>query len=164
MSSTSSLLLLLLFETFIHVYGWGPVGHSIIVRLGQSQLNDSAPEWIKSLTPWHWYGNLSAMASWADNILYPNTNPTGYNNWQWSRELHYINIPDWSCDYEPERDCINDTCVAGAIKNYTNRLETEFDDIQQQEALYFLIHFVGDIHQPLHTGFTSDRGGNNVRG
>jgi hypothetical protein len=163
-SSSWVIFLVVLFKTLICVYGWGPVGHSIIVRLAQSQLVDSAPEWITSLTPWHWKGNLSAMASWADNILYPDTDPTGYDNWQWSRELHYINIPDWSCEYRSERDCVNDKCVAGAIKNYTKRLETELDDIQQKEALYFLIHFAGDIHQPLHTGFISDRGGNSVRG
>jgi hypothetical protein len=166
MFSTSWLLLLLcLFETFIRVYGWGPIGHSIVVRLAQSQLNDSASsEWIRSLTPWHWNGNLSAMASWADDILHTDSNPTGYGNWQWSGQLHYINTPDWSCNYQPERDCINDTCIAGAIKNYTKRLETEFDEIQEKEALYFLIHYVGDIHQPLHTGFISDRGGNSIRG
>jgi len=164
MFSTLWLLLLFLFENFIQVYGWGPVGHSIIVRLGQSQLSNSAPEWIRSLTPWHWNGNLSAMASWADDIIYENSNPTGYDNWQWTRELHYINTPDWGCNYKAERDCIDDNCVAGAIKNYTKRLENEFDDIQLKEALYFLIHFVGDIHQPLHTGFTNDRGGNSIRG
>ncbi|CAF0886502.1 unnamed protein product [Adineta steineri] len=160
----SWLFSVVLFETFIYVYGWGPAGHSTIVRLAQSQLSDTAPEWILSLTPWHWHGNLSALASWADDILYPNTNPTGYDNWQWSRPLHYINIPDWSCNYNHERDCVGDICVSGAIKNYTKRLETELDDIQQREALYFLIHFVGDIHQPLHTGFASDRGGNDVKG
>ena len=158
------LLLTLFFETSILVYGWGSIGHRIVVRLAQSQLIGSAPEWVCSQTPWHWHGDLSEMASWADNILYRDTNPTGYGNWQWSRELHYVNTPDWECDYQPERDCIDGKCVDGAIKNYTTRLETELDDIQQKEALYFLIHFVGDIHQPLHTGFTSDRGGNLVRG
>ena len=166
MSSRAWLLLLFfLFEIFIHVYGWGPVGHSMVVRLAQSQLVDSAPEWIRSLTPWHWNGNLSAMASWADDILYGDSNPTGFGNWQWSRPLHYINTPDWTCNYLPERDCINDTCIEGTIKNYTKRLEsTELDEIQHKEALYFLIHFVGDLHQPLHIGFLSDYGGNRVQG
>ncbi|CAF4214624.1 unnamed protein product, partial [Rotaria sordida] len=76
------------------------------------------------------------MASWAYYILYSSTNPTGYGNWQWSRELHYITTP-------------------GAIKNYTKRLVNELDDIQQKEALYFLIHFISDIYQPLHTAFAS---------
>ena len=158
------LVLLVACQTFVDVHGWGPVGHSIIVRLAQSQLEGTAPNWIRSLVPWHWDGNLSALASWSDDILYENTNPTGYANWQWSRPLHYINIPDRSCSYDVQRDCVDEICAAGAIRNYTRRLETELDEIQQKEALYFLIHFLGDIHQPLHTGFVSDRGGNSVRG
>ncbi len=164
MFSSSCLSVLFLFEIFVYVHGWGPIGHSIVVRLAQSQLNDSAAEWIRSLTPWHWNGNLSAMASWADDILYPDANPTGYGNWQWSRPLHFINTPDWKCDYKAERDCAHEVCIAGAVRNYTKRLENEWNEIQEKEALYFLIHYMGDIHQPLHTAFSTDRGGNNVRG
>jgi hypothetical protein len=157
-------LFFILCEIFVYVNAWGPVGHSIIARLAQSQLIGAAKDRIRYLVPWHWNGNLSAMASWGDDILYPDTNPTGYDNWQWTRPLHYINTPDWSCNYQYERDCIDDICIDGAIRNYTKRLETNLDDIQHREALYFLIHFVGDIHQPLHTGFKSDYGGNIIRG
>lgn len=158
------LLVTVFCNTFLCIYAWGPDGHHLIVRLAQSQLQESASEWIRSLTPWHWNGDLSAMASWADNIIYSTTNPTGYDNWQWSRTLHYLNIPDWSCEYEAKRDCINDHCIAGAIKNYTKRLETEDDEAQLKEALYFLIHFIGDMYQPLHMGFKNDRGGNDILG
>ncbi|CAF1060225.1 unnamed protein product [Adineta steineri] len=154
---------IILCQTFLHVYGWGGIGHSIVVQLAQSQLTGSAPEWIRSLTPWHWNGNLSAMASWADSILYADTNPTGFGNWQWTRPFHYINVPDWNCSYDVNRDCINDVCIDGAIRNYTKRLQSSLDHIQHEEALYFLIHYVGDIHQPMHTGFKSDYGGNSVR-
>jgi hypothetical protein len=158
------LLFVVLCGTFVTAHGWGAVGHSFIARLAQSRLNDAASDWITYLVPWHWHGNLSAMASWSDSILYPDSNPTGFDNWQWTRPLHFINTPDWVCNYDVKRDCVSDVCVDGAIRNYTKRLQTQFDDIQHQEALYFLIHYVGDIHQPLHTGFTSDYGGNNVRG
>ncbi len=161
---SSTLLLIVLCTTFVHVYGWGADGHHIIAHLAQSQLTGTAPDWIRYLVPWHWNGNLSAMASWADSILYENSNPTGFANWQWSRPLHYINTPDWNCTYLVKRDCIDDVCVDGAVRNYTKRLEIELDDIQHQEALYFLIHYVADIHQPLHTGFKGDVGGNFVRG
>jgi hypothetical protein len=135
------LLPLSLFEIFIHAYGWGPMVHSLTVRLAQSQLSDSALEWIRSLTPWYFDGNLSAMASWPDDMLSLATNRTGYPNWQWSRELHYIDTPDWSCNYQAERDCINDKCVAGAVKNYTKRLATELDEIQQKGSIVFSYAF-----------------------
>jgi hypothetical protein len=158
------LLCLLLLNGLVLVAGWGAVGHSIVAQLAQSQLNEQASTWVRSLVPWFWNGNLSMMASWADNILYPDTNPHGYPNWQWSRPLHYINTPDWVCGYQADRDCVNETCIAGAIRNYTRRSQTELDEVQQQDALYFLVHYVGDIHQPLHTGFTSDLGANLIRG
>ncbi|KAH7545934.1 hypothetical protein FEM48_Zijuj01G0146800 [Ziziphus jujuba var. spinosa] len=58
-------------------------------------------------------------------------------------------------------------CVAGAIQNYTSQLShyaegTSGSPYNLTEALLFLSHFVGDIHQPMHVGFTSDEGGNTI--
>jgi hypothetical protein len=70
-------------------------------------------------------------------------------------------------------------CVSGAIYNYTSQLTsyrnsahsisdpamleaTSRDQYNLTEALLFLAHFVGDVHQPLHVGFTSDAGGNTI--
>jgi hypothetical protein len=159
------LLLVVLCGVAASVHGWGPVGHSLVARLAQSQLSPSATDWVRNLIPWHLSGNLSAIASWADIILYPDTNPIGFNNWQWSRELHYINTPDWNCEYVPSRDCLESRCIEGALNNYSRRLIAgDLDDVQRQEALFFLVHFVGDIHQPLHVGFKGDSGGNDVKG
>ena len=73
--------------------------------------------------------------------------------------LHYIDTPDWACDYVKSRDCANSMCVAGAITNYTNRLlSSTVDYTARNEALRFLTHFVGDIHQPLHVAFSGDEG------
>ncbi|KAH7292784.1 hypothetical protein KP509_29G085500 [Ceratopteris richardii] len=65
-----------------------------------------------------------------------------------------------------DSDGLKNRCAAGAIYNYTSQL-TEFSSSSSQynltEALLFLSHFVGDIHQPLHVGFASDRGGNTIK-
>ncbi|XP_058213390.1 endonuclease 4-like [Rhododendron vialii] len=59
-------------------------------------------------------------------------------------------------------------CVSGAINNYTMQLMSAYEDSNMEskynltEALMFLSHFIGDIHQPLHVGFTEDEGGNTV--
>jgi hypothetical protein len=73
-----------------------------------------------------------------------------------------VNTPDWACDYTAS-DCPNNVCVVGAIQNYTQRLTTQ-TGAEQQYALKFLIHFCGDVHQPLHIGFASDYGGNEIHG
>uniref|UniRef100_A0A6V7QWQ8 Aspergillus nuclease S1 n=1 Tax=Ananas comosus var. bracteatus TaxID=296719 RepID=A0A6V7QWQ8_ANACO len=59
------------------------------------------------------------------------------------------------------------TCVAGAVRNFTNQLlhyrhGTSDRKYNFTEALLFLSHFMGDIHQPMHVGFTSDQGGNTI--
>ena len=59
-------------------------------------------------------------------------------------------------------DCPNDFCLYGSILNYTKQATTEGSE--QYYALKFLIHFMGDIHQPLHCGFKSDAGGNDEKG
>ncbi|CAF4719670.1 unnamed protein product [Rotaria sp. Silwood1] len=164
--SVSQLYFVLFYQSILLcIFGWGPIGHSLVARLAQSQLDLSTNNWIQNYIPGDLLGNLSAIASWPDIILYPDTNPLDYNKWQWSRELHFINTPDWYCEYISIRDCMNNRCIEGALKNYSQRLiDNNCDYVQQQQALFFLVHFVGDVHQPLHCGFKGDLGGNNVKG
>ncbi|CAF5153751.1 unnamed protein product, partial [Rotaria sp. Silwood1] len=78
---------------------------------------------------------------------------------------HSAYIPDWSCEYISSRDCLNDRCLEGALKNYSQRLiDNNYDYVQQQQALFFLVHFVGDVHQPLHAGFKGHFGRKNITG
>jgi len=100
---------------------------------------------------------LSDVATWADSIK----RSPGYT---WSAELHYADTPDWECNFKKSRDCADDRCVVGAIYNYTYRLGEDLSDKQIEEALKFLTHFAGDIHQPLHVGFAGDEGGNSIKG
>lgn len=165
MSSILVLCIILFHQGIQNSFAWGPIGHALVARLAQSQLDSSVNSWINNYIPSDLSGNLSAIASWPDLILYPDTNPLDYMNWQWSRPLHFIDIPDWKCEYEPTRDCVKNVCVEGALKNYSQRLiDNKCDYIQQQQALFFLVHFVGDSHQPLHSGFKGDFGGNAVKG
>ncbi|CAM8912895.1 unnamed protein product [Rhodiola kirilowii] len=81
-------------------------------------------------------------------------------------------LPDFAEGDLGSGDCkdengIKDRCSAGAINNYTSQLlnyngGSSKSDYNLTEALLFLSHFIGDIHQPLHTGFTGDRGGNTI--
>jgi hypothetical protein len=102
--------------------------------------------------------------------------------YHWTAPLHYIDTPDFLCRYNYDRDCHDEHgnqgfCASGAINNFTAQL-TQFHLQRQRsrpllttasqseynltEALLFLAHIVGDIHQPLHVGFTSDAGGNTI--
>lgn len=66
----------------------------------------------------------------------------------WSGPLHFINTPDWLCNFAVNRDCPTNQCVHGAIQNYSARAnDNRLPEQQHIEAIKFLTHFVGDIHQ-----------------
>jgi len=135
--------------------GWGPAGHDTVASIAQVLLTDDAASQANDILNGD---SLVDVANWADSVKYS----SGY---EWSAVLHYIDTPDWACTYKHSRDCVADRCVAGAIANYTYRLgDDDLSDKQITEALKFLVHFVGDTHQPLHVGFTSDEGGNTIKG
>ncbi|CAF4372151.1 unnamed protein product, partial [Rotaria sordida] len=112
--SISIFYFILFYQEIFYVFGWGSIGHSLVARLAQSQLDSSTNSWINNYIPSNLSGNLSAIASWPDEINDPNKNPFDYNKWQWSHELHFINIPDWNCKYISRRDCLNNRCIEGA--------------------------------------------------
>lgn len=165
--SSALFLLVILLTSLNSVSAWGRNAHAIVADIAQSLLTDEASAFVKIHLPSETNGTMSNVSVWADNILYADTEP-GYLNWQWSAQLHYVNTKDWSCVYDRQNDCnwtSTQGCVDGAIQNYTKRLaDSQLDSTQLQEALQFIIHFIGDVHQPLHGGFASDLGGNTIRG
>ena len=62
------------------------------------------------------------------------------------------------------RDCPKGDCVIKKIEDFEVVLhDPNSPPVQRREALMFLIHFVGDMHQPLHDSDNGDKGGNDVR-
>ncbi|KAM0880152.1 hypothetical protein ACQ4PT_033783 [Festuca glaucescens] len=147
-------------------HGWGVDGHLIVCQIAQGRLSEEASKAVNDLLPSDAGGNLSSLCSWADKVRF---------RYHWSAPLHFIDTPDNLCTYNYDRDCkdeegVKDRCVAGAINNYTSQLLTyspsspssSSGQYNLTEALLFLSHFMGDVHQPLHVGFSSDRGGNTI--
>ena len=84
---------------------------------------------------------------------------------EWSSELHFSFTPKQKCSpFNMERDCGSDgRCIVSAIGNYTVRAtDAELTMEKRAEAIKFLVHFVADIHNPMHIGFSQDRGGNDI--
>ncbi|KAL6007493.1 Endonuclease 2 [Asimina triloba] len=112
-----------------------------------SRLNEAAADAVKQLLPDYADNDLASLCSWADRVKF---------RYHWSSPLHYIDTPDDLCNYEYSRDCKDENgeegfCVSGAIQNYTKQLLTYGTSSESQY-----------IHQPLHVGFTSDKGGNTI--
>ncbi|XP_012467687.1 endonuclease 2 isoform X2 [Gossypium raimondii] len=152
----------LMLVTLPPIYGWGTDGHSIICKIAQTRLSEEAADAVKQLLPKWAEDDLGSVCSWADQVKF---------RYRWSSPLHFINTPE-ACSYQYKRDCKDEDgeagrCVAGAINNYTSQLLTynsaaDKAEYNLTESLLFLVHFMGDIHQPLHVGFASDKGGNTI--
>src|SRR5262249_40307135 len=78
---------------------------------------------------------------------------------------HYINLEVADEKPDPEKACVNDNCVLGAIAKFRKVVNDKIVPMQERrEALYFVVHFVEDLHQPLHCGSRNDdKGGNRVK-
>lgn len=140
------------------VQAWGPLGHAIVANLAQRQLSPVAQaEVARLLAPEH-TNSLAAIASWPDQLQ---NDPAQAALWRQTRSLHYVNFHGADCDYVPPRDCRDGRCVIGALAHYVAVLGDRTQaDAARREALKFVVHFVGDVHQPLHAGYRADKGGN----
>lgn len=103
---------------------------------------------------------LAGIATWADSIR--------YTKWgRFTSDFHFIDSkddPPRYCGVDFERDCKKDRgCVVSALSNYTLRMldEDGLPERERADAAKFVVHFVGDIHQPLHAEDVA-RGGNGI--
>ena len=118
------------------------------------------------------YRRLYSAATWADNFA-----KTHDKDWGWLAPMHYVSLKqdtagyvrtDATCpkakegkpEYGPAQP---DRCAVEAIPYYAARLaDRELNDAQRVLALRLVAHFVGDLHQPLHTSHVDGRGGNST--
>ncbi|KAF4668729.1 hypothetical protein FOL47_002904 [Perkinsus chesapeaki] len=135
-------------------FAWGRDGHAAIVDAAKDYFNDNANKTVAELM-----GEgvrIADYSSLPDSVLH---GPDAAE-WEWSAGLHYADTDD-SCHFDYSTDCKDDYCVVGAVKNYTRQVSDETLPLEQRQvAFIFLMHFMGDIHQPLHLGRGSDVGGN----
>ncbi len=133
---------------------WGKEGHEVIADVAQHYLNKTASEKVQQLLAVMHANNMAEVASFADG--YRHSHPeTG--SW------HYVDIPLKEDNYVPSRDCPDKSCVIDIIYHFKQILNNiTLDDSTRAYALAFLIHFVGDLHQPLHASDNNDKGGNEV--
>lgn len=131
-------------------------GHEIVATIAQIYMLPSTMSTLCAILNMPYETcYLAPIASWADRIR-------GFPVYRWASTLHYVNPlgdhPSEVCTFGEEgwvgHEGVN---VLGAIRNTTDWLVDGKDGAN--EALKFLVHFVGDLHMPLHlTG--RDKGGN----
>ncbi len=146
--------LLILFQVHTCVFGWGRTGHRAIGYIAEKHLTPKAKARISVILSGR---SLAYVGSWMDEIK---SDP----KYDYTHPWHYCTIPDGMTYEQAGTPAEGDVIVT--VERLIKELKAgQFspEDIDEATALKFLIHLVGDAHQPLHTGNGKDRGGNEVR-
>jgi hypothetical protein len=135
-------------------FAWGPDGHEVIATIAEKALSSTARKQVRLLLPAKMH-SLAEIANWADAVR-----PSR----PWTAEWHFVDIPLDAQGYDRARDCKHDDCVVEQVNTRIQQLsDRSLLPAVRLEALKFLVHFVGDMHQPLHCADNHDRGGNDVK-
>ncbi|PKK44280.1 hypothetical protein CI102_11714 [Trichoderma harzianum] len=137
---------------------WGGLGHITTAYIASQFVSNSTEAYLKHLLRSNEPDYMAKVASWADSIR--------YTKWgRFTSTFHFIDAhdsPPESCNVDFERDCKGTGCVITALANYTEQsLDPSLPPWQRAQAAKFVIHFVGDLHQPLHNEDVA-RGGNGI--
>ncbi len=132
-------------------HAFGPEGHRISSLIAEIYLCGEAVDEIDRISSGE---NFAELGLWADKVR-------ALPPWDDSAPWHYMNIANGESldDYRspPEGD------VLWAIVHFRERLgDAGLARAQRSDALRFLVHFIVDLHQPLHVGRHTDRGGTAV--
>lgn len=138
---------------------WSKPGHRMVGEIAQRHLTPAARAQATALLQGEPEPTLAGVASWADDLR--KSRPEEYER---TERWHYINFPANTCAYVPKRDCPDGNCVAGQIEEWRAVLADRSRPVaERRDALKFLVHFVGDAHQPLHNTNRKDKGGNDFQ-
>jgi hypothetical protein len=146
------LILILSFSAF----PWGRVRHETVAFIASENLS---PKTAAAINPLLVGQTLEQVSTWADEIK-----PRRRSTAPW----HYINLPVRQSAlvsdiprYFANQGHTNDDNVVRQIELDISLLKSGHGSLQEREyALWFLIHFIGDLHMPLHIADDNDRGGN----
>ena len=137
---------------------WGSLGHETIAYIAQDHVSSATEEWAQAILGDTSSSYLANIATWADSYRYTDEGA-------FSAPFHYIDAednPPESCNVDYDRDCGNEGCIVSAIANYTQRVQDgRLTAEHTSNALKWIVHFLGDITQPLHVE-ALEIGGNDI--
>jgi S1/P1 Nuclease len=135
---------------------WGAVGHRTVGSIAQKHLTPKALAGVRDLLGGQ---SLADVANWADSVrslpAYKQTGP-------W----HYINLP-LGLNYDAFKSRVENMLEANVYSALVAQMQLITDNTVSRErkvaALKFVVHFVGDLHQPMHVSREEDKGGNTIQ-
>jgi predicted Rossmann-fold nucleotide-binding protein len=148
----------------VDVQAYGPEGHALVADMAEIHLMPAARAEVLRLLALDGAKGLDDVSSWADDYrsLHPESGPG-----------HFVNVPLLEQTYDEARDCHFDkdnkrvaelTCIVVRLPYFARILgDRTKPDKDRLEALKWVVHLVGDVHQPLHAVDNSDKGGHQVQ-
>lgn len=147
-TSFISLLYLLLFSSM----DWGQIGHRVVGEVAEQYLTVRAQKAIDDLLDG---ASLASVSTFADEIK---SDPKYRSLSSW----HYVNLPLSMTYAASKKNSKGD--VVMAINICIDKIKDQRESKKEKSFyLKLLVHFIGDLHQPMHLGRKKDRGGNNIR-
>ena len=147
-------------------YGWSDMGHKLVCDIAYEHLDPDVkgtikdlikalPNEHKALSSEKDVPNFGDLCPWADKIR-------SLSEYKAVATWHYVNVD--RSDASMHRSYCVTGCILSAIEQHEAILSNRhLSDWARLQAMMFLGHWLGDIHQPLHASFADDRGGNQVR-
>jgi hypothetical protein len=144
-------------------HAYGPEGHGLVAFMAEANLQPAAKAEVRRLLALEGAKGLDEISSWADDwrSTHRETGP-----------FHFVDIPLATAGYDEQRDCHYDkddkrvpetTCIVAKLAEFIRVLaDRTKPDAERLVALKFIVHLVGDVHQPFHAVDNLDRGGNSV--
>ncbi|MDQ7760033.1 S1/P1 nuclease [Xanthomonas sontii] len=140
-------------------FAWGPLGHRLVADLADTQLTPQARAQVRTLLQGEPDPTLAGVANWADQLREHDPD-LGKRSARW----HYVNLAENDCHYEQTRDCPDGNCAVEALRRQAAILaDRSQPQAARAQALKFVVHFAGDVQQPLHAGYARDKGANTVQ-
>ena len=164
MKKAAAILALLAFVSS-QLFGWSQEGHAVIADIAASRLTPTTRANLDLLLG---KNTLASIASWPDAIRADHDETYGW---------HFVSIPRNAAGFDGARDCFHPqdrekhpsaatdhhNCIVDRIEMFRQILiDAKASERERLLALLFLVHFVGDIHQPLHA-IDDARGGNDIK-
>ena len=131
---------------------WGQTGHRVVGYIAEANLSKKALKKINKLLGGH---SIAYYSTYADEIKSDRAYDQ-YSPW------HYVNYP-MKETYKAEKAAEEGDLAQGSQKCIQVIKSKNSSDSDKAFHLKLLIHFIGDLHQPLHVGRSEDRGGNNIK-
>ncbi|MCB4435702.1 S1/P1 nuclease [Alteromonas sp. McT4-15] len=136
-------------------FGWGQTGHRVTGAIAQQYLSPLSQAAMMELLP---NSSLAQASTHADEMR---SDPSEF--WQKTAgPWHYVSVPEGKTYVEVGAPDEGDAVTA--LEQFTNTLKDPSATTDEKRlALQFIVHIIGDLHQPLHAGNGTDRGGNDVK-